>query len=136
MRVALDEFTAMKKTFAFKEDLLHATLRHPRSVRALRIMRCRPLMLSSVVLLAALSGCTTPPPAASAAEFAQADSNHDGQLDADEYKRLIAIRAAGGDEVAAQTVKSNLRYDTYSTRFEYRDRNGDDVLSAQELGLK
>lgn len=91
---------------------------------------------AALILLGLLgvSGCDNTP-AASSAEFNQADSNHDGRLTSEEYKRLVAIRAAGGDQAAAQAVKSNLQYDTYSTRFRNSDSNGDGYLSRDEMNL-
>jgi len=100
------------------------------------MMKSRSIAFSAVALLTALTACDPATPSATSAEFAQADSDHNGSLSADEYKRLIAIRAAGGDAVAAQSVKANMKYDTYGTRFKNLDRNGDGVLSSAELGLK
>lgn len=100
------------------------------------MMRTRPILLSATMLLVALTGCDGASPSMSREEFAQADSNHDGKLSKEEYQRVYAIRAAGGDAKAAQTVKSNLKYDTYGTRFKNADSNGDGYISDAELGLK
>lgn len=75
-------------------------------------------------------------PGATRAEFNQADSNHDGRLNSDEHKRLLAIQAAGGNAAAAQAVKANLKYDTYGTRFKNADRNGDGFISAEEYNVR
>ncbi len=92
------------------------------------------LALTALLAVAACDSGTSP--VASRAEFTQADTNHDGRLTKEEYQRLLAIRAAGGDAVAAQAVKANLKYDTYSTRFKNADSNGDGYLSSAELNIR
>lgn len=99
------------------------------------MIRTRSATFSAVALLTLLTACNTGAPAATRSEFQQADSNHDGKLSKEEYQRLIAIRAAGGDEAAARTVKANMKYDTYSTRFNNVDSDGDGYLTDKELGL-
>lgn len=97
------------------------------------------VQLSTAALLSlgliGVAACDHGAPAATRAEFNQADSNHDGRLDSEEHKRLLAIQAAGGNQVAAQAVKSNLKYDTYSTRFRNADRNNDGYIANDEYSL-
>lgn len=97
------------------------------------------LQLSTAALLSlglvGVSACTHGEPAATRAEFDQADSNHDGRLNSEEHKRLLAIQAAGGNHAAAKAVKANLKYDTYTPRFKNADANGDGYLSADEYGV-
>lgn len=98
------------------------------------------VQLSTAALLSlgliGVAACDQGAPAATRAEFDQADSNRDGRLSGEEHKRLLAIQAAGGNQAAAQAVKSNLRYDTYSTRFKNADRNNDGYISADEYRLR
>lgn len=98
------------------------------------------VQLSTAALLSlgliGIAACDHGAPAATQAEFNQADSNHDGRLSGEEHKRLLAIQAAGGNEAAAKAVKSNLKYDTYGTRFKNADRNNDGYISTNEYGLQ
>lgn len=91
------------------------------------------LMAASAVALAACDNATTA--GATPDQFRQADANHDGRLSQGEYEHLLAIRASAGDPVAARAVKSNLRYNTYDTRFKDLDDNGDGFVSNREIGL-
>lgn len=100
------------------------------------MIHTRSVAFSAVALLTLLTGCDVGAPAATRAEFQQADSNRDGTLNREEYERLMAIRASGGDAVAAQAVKANMKYDTYSTRFKNADSNGDGSISDNELGIR
>lgn len=98
------------------------------------------VQLSTVALLSlgliGVAACGQGEPSATRAEFNQADSNHDGRLNSEEHKRLLAIQAAGGNAVAAQAVKANLKYDTYSARFKNADRNNDGYISSDEYMLR
>ena len=98
------------------------------------------VQLSTAALLSlgliGIAACdTNAAPGATRSEFDSADANHDNRLSSEEHKRLLAIQAANGDPVAAQAVKANLKYDTYSTRFKSADRDGDGSISAEEMGL-
>lgn len=98
------------------------------------------VQLSTAALLSlgliGVAACDHGAPAATHAEFDQADSNNDGRLSSDEHKRLLAIQAAGGNAAAAQAVKANLKYDTYSKRFKNADRNSDGYISTAEYSLR
>lgn len=97
------------------------------------------VQLSTVALLSlgliGVTACDGAHSSATRAEFRQADSNHDGRLNSDEHKRLLAIQAAGGNAEAAKAVKANLKYDTYTPRFKNADRNGDGYISPGEYGV-